>query len=356
MSKCSSKNTFRVLESLISRNVKLLTCPIMQRWHGYIAKVQLTFQQRNNEDLRRVSRIPTINKKMFLKCQVSWRKDITEHPHTRSVNDAQVEEMLSSSLSACSTLRSRDKGALNLGYPWSLSDADTNLVQLSQWVRRLIWRDEQSALGSCSSQTCLLYSRVLESYTLWAPQLRASPLWDLEKSVLQPVIPFSPNFIFSTPNCGEFRGKTQEKILHTLKTVNMKTLVKEMTFQIVQVVWFYGKLWQLSFGPGISEERRVSVLMQSWLVSPEWTSEENAWNQASFCFWWSRVILALRQDWEHRGRCSKFPWLQVNPGDSETPTKQDYMACRHQEETGFVLPKWASFPLPRISCLCYRGI
>lgn len=182
-----------------------------------------------------------------------------------------------------------------------------------------------------------------------------SPLWGLEKSVLQPVIPFSPNFIFSTPNCGEFRGETLKRKYCTHKTVNMKTLMKEMTFQIVQVVWFYGKLWQLSFGPGISEERRVSVLMQSWLVSPEWTSEENAWNQVSCCFWWSQVILALRQDWEHRGRCSKFPWLQVNPGDSETPTKQDYVACCHQEETVFVLPKWASFPLPRISCLCYRG-
>ena len=68
MSKCSSKNAFSVLVSLISRNVRLLTHPMIQRWHDCRAKVHLTFQQINNEDLRKISRIPTINKKMFLKC------------------------------------------------------------------------------------------------------------------------------------------------------------------------------------------------------------------------------------------------------------------------------------------------
>lgn len=118
--------------------------------------------------------------------------------------------MLSSSLSACSTLRSQDKGALNLGYSWRLWDSETHLVRLSQWVRRLTWRDEQSALGCCSSRTVLLYSQVLESYSLWVPQLPASPVWDLERSVLQPVIPFSPDF-FSTPNCGECRGEALKR-------------------------------------------------------------------------------------------------------------------------------------------------
>ena len=66
--KCFSKSAFRVLESLISRNVRLLTHPVMKRWHDCGAKVHLTFQQRNNEDLRKVSRIPTINENVFLKC------------------------------------------------------------------------------------------------------------------------------------------------------------------------------------------------------------------------------------------------------------------------------------------------
>ena len=58
--------------------------------------------------------------------------------HTQgAVNDAQAEEMLSSSLSACSTLRSQDKGALNLGYPWRLWDAETQ-VRCS-WVNG--WED-----------------------------------------------------------------------------------------------------------------------------------------------------------------------------------------------------------------------